>query len=323
MKDYKVLRASQAGFPCDRNLWYSVNLPPSDDGVLDEKTQRIFDVGTYLEPMVVEWLRQDGWTVEYNAGSQNAELEVFVSLNGGKIAGHPDCFISRGDVQNVLADIKTMNDRAFTFWKREGTLKSKPQYVDQLHIYAQGCMNAGRKVERLALIGLNKNNSDLYIDFFDYDPERMAEIERRSEAILKAEQAPVENSPRENWCCNYCEFAGICEMFGLPLIQGDAEYEPEISFVEDKAVLAAMNDLKRARELGKEARDLEASAKFTIDEHIKATGQRVLAGNGLIFRLVERESSRFDTTAFKNAHPEMLGDFMKTSTSLVYDIKEQ
>ena len=67
----KVLRASKIGFPCDRNLYYSAN---GVEGITSPKSQRIFDVGTYLEPVVVERLRADGWESEYNAGSQNAEL---------------------------------------------------------------------------------------------------------------------------------------------------------------------------------------------------------------------------------------------------------
>ena len=108
----KLLSASKAGFPCMRNLWYTVN-GHGGTGELDKKTQRIFDVGTCLEPLIVEWLRADGWDVEYNPGSQEAELKVEIPVLGGKLVGHPDCIISKGEVQNALVDIKTMNDRAF------------------------------------------------------------------------------------------------------------------------------------------------------------------------------------------------------------------
>ena len=123
----KVLSASKAGFPCLRNLWYTVNGYSGAEN--NSRTQRIFDVGTVLEPVIVDWLRQDGWQVEYNPGSQQAALKVVIPVKGGKLCGHPDCIISEGEVQNTLVDIKTMNDRAFNHWKHEGTLNSKPQYV--------------------------------------------------------------------------------------------------------------------------------------------------------------------------------------------------
>ena len=314
----KVLRASKAGFPCDRSLWYSVNVEP--DGELDERTQRIFDVGTCLEPLVVEWLRQEGWEVEYNAGSQNAPLEVSIELDKGRISGHPDCFLSLGKLKNVLADIKTMNDRAFTQWRREGTLKSKPQYADQLHIYALGCQEQGREVNELAIVGVNKNNSDLHIDFFSYDEARMTSILERSERVLSALEAPSADSPRESWCCGYCEYRGMCDLYSIPFVP---EPVPDVEYTEDEEVIRAMRQLKEARELGKESREREAEAKALLDEHMKAGGKTAIQGGGLIFRLLERESSRFDTAAFKKEHPEMLSEYLKTSTSMVYEVKEQ
>ena len=78
MEIKKILRASKAGFPCARNLYYSVN---GYKGTTDIRTQRIFDVGTYLEPLVVRWLQEDGWKVYYNQGSQDADLELKYQLD--------------------------------------------------------------------------------------------------------------------------------------------------------------------------------------------------------------------------------------------------
>ncbi len=312
----KILRASKAGFPCDRNLWYSLN---GYAGTSDEATQRIFDVGTCLEPLVVKWLESEGWEVEYNPGSQEADVEVHVALDGGELAGHPDCIISRGDLRNVLVDIKTMNDRSFTTWRREGTLKSKPQYADQVHIYAAGLKHAGRKIEHLGIVGLNKNNSELHIDLFNFDESRLAEIEERSERVMKAATAPDEDSPRESWCCGYCEYADLCELHRKPK---PAEKESDVEYTEDGGIIGALRDLKDARELAKDARDKEAEAKSVIDEYIKTHGNSRIAGGGLMFSLTERESSRFDSATFKKEHPDLAQEYMKVSSSVMYEVKE-
>ena len=39
----KIMHASKVGFPCDRNLWYSVN---GYEEVVSEKTQRTFETKT-------------------------------------------------------------------------------------------------------------------------------------------------------------------------------------------------------------------------------------------------------------------------------------
>ena len=38
--------------------------------------------------------------------------------------------------------------------------------------------------------------------------------------------------------------------------------------------------------------------------------------------MTERTSQKFDSIAFKEAHPELLSEYTKSSTSVVYDVKE-
>ena len=315
----KTLRASKAGFPCARNLWYSAN---GETGVIGDHTQKIFDVGSCLEPLIVEWLRKTGWEVEYNPGSQNAELAFEIPVKGGKLSGHPDCFISRPEdgYQHVLADIKTMNDASFRRWKREGTLKDKPQYVAQLHIYAMGAIWAGYKVDKLAIVGVNKNTSAMYIDFFDFDPKRFAQIRQRATQIFTAVQAPEENCPAENWCCNYCEYNHLCEVFAAT--QKDTAVGDDFAVTSDVDVIDAVSLLKEARELSKAGKDLESEAKAVLDEKVRRQGIKTIKAGGLILSLSERVSDKFDSTAFKAANPKLYEQYQKPQSCVVYGIKE-
>ena len=313
----KVLRASKAGFPCTRNLWYSVN---DVKGIIGSHTQKIFDVGTCLEPLIVDWLRDAGWEVEYNPGSQNAELAFELPVKGGKITGHPDCFISRPEYGHVLADIKTMNDASFRRWKREGTLKNKPQYVDQLHIYAMGAIWAGYTVDKLAVVGVNKNNSDLFIDFFDFDEKRFADIRRRATQVFTAEQAPEENCPAENWCCKYCEYSHLCEIFRAS--QNDTAVGDDIAVTSDADVIDAVDLLKEARELSKAGEELEDEAKAVLEEKVRQRGIKSVKAGELILDLSEKTKDTFDSSAFKVANPELYKQYQKTQSYVVYSIKE-
>ena len=323
----KVLRASKAGFPCLRNLFYSVNSP--DMGITSPKTQRIFNVGTYLEPMVVEWLRADGWEVTYNPGSQEAEIEVAVPVEGGLIAGHPDCIISNEDMDSVLVDIKTMNDRAFTQWKREGSLKSKPQYVEQLHVYAAGCINKGILInqQKLGIVGVNKNNSDWHIDFFDFDFAKIADIQAKAQAIFAMSEPPEECSPMESWCCSYCEFAHMCELKGKnkPAPKPTIDTSLPLSMVEtgNDAIVHALKDLVFARELAGQAKTMEADAKQVLIAEAKAKGIDTLKGGGLSCTITERKSSRFDSAGFRQAHPTLAAQFTTEGTTTYFTLKEE
>lgn len=312
----KTMRASKVGFPCDRNLWYAVN---DFKGETSLKSQRIFDVGTALEPLIIDWLNQDGWVTFYNPGSQNAGIELYAPIQGGRIGGHPDCFISRPNADNVLADIKTMNERSFLSWKRNGTLKDKPQYADQLHVYAYAAMKEGYPVDRLAVVGVNKNTSEYHIDFFDFDNERMNKIIERSERILNLDTPPEQGGRMESWACGYCEYSNICEFAQK---RKDTHVDDSTMKTNDPDIVNAIELLKEARELSKAGKELENDAKTVLDEQVRKQGVKSVSIGNLILTLTETNSSRFDSTAFKKAHPEMVQDFIKVSSSVTYNIKE-
>lgn len=64
MYNYKLLRASRIGHPCDRNLFYFVS---GAEEIINAKSSRIiFDIGKTLEPVIISWLRSDGWNVKRN-----------------------------------------------------------------------------------------------------------------------------------------------------------------------------------------------------------------------------------------------------------------
>ena len=315
----KVMRASRVGFPCDRCLWYSVNGFNEDIG---EKSKRIFAVGTALEAVAVDWLKDDGWDVRYNPGSQEAELELTIPLKGGKLAGHPDCFISKPGNEDVLIDIKTMNERSFTQWKRNGTEKDKPQYLDQVHVYAEAAMRAGFPLGRLGIVGVNKNNSAMHIDLFDFEPERMSAIIERTERIFAVTEAPEPGERMEGWCCSYCGYSYLCELAQEK--RKDTAVGADAMKTNDPAILNAnaMELLKEARELSKAGTELETEAKAVLDEQVRQKGIRSVAGGGLILTLTESASSRFDTKSFRKEYPDMAAKFTKTSNSVIYNLKE-
>ena len=314
----KIMQASKVGFPCDRNLWYAVNGYESE---IKPRTQRIFDVGTALEPIVVDWLNQDGWITFYNSGSQRAELELYANIKGGKIGGHPDVFMENGYVNNVLADIKTMNERAFITWKRNGTLKDKPQYADQLHVYAYAAMAAGAPVDKLAVVGVNKNTSELHIDLFDYSEERMNEIIKRAERIFSLDTPPEQGDRMESWACQYCEYAKHCDIYQAKHKQ-DTEVGNSIMKTNEPDIVNAIELLKEARELSKAGKELENDAKAVLDEQVRKQGVKSVSIGSLILTLTETSSTRFDSTAFKKVHPELAQEFSKTINSVTYAIKE-
>ena len=316
MDNYKVLRASRIGSLCNRALFYSVN---GEEEITSEKSQRIFEVGRYLEPLIVSWLRSDGWNVRRNLfRNSNEGMSLSISLNGGSIEAHPDCVISREDNELILADIKTMNDRSFRSLKREGTANSHPQYADQLTIYAQALRIAGYEINTLAIVALNKNNCEEYIDFFQFEPERYEALKERAERIFACNEAPEQGDRFQNWCCDYCGYAHLCELCKKDTAVGDEN----VPATNNQEVIDAVELLSESRDMEKAAKELSDEAKVVIDREIRQQGIKSVRCGNIILVLNEIKSSRLDTTALKKAHPELVNEFMKQSSSVRYDLKE-
>lgn len=316
MDNNKVLRASRIGSLCDRALFYSVN---GAEEITSEKSQRIFEVGRTLEPLIINWLRFDGWKVQRNLFiNSNEGMSLRLSVNGGTIEAHPDCVISREDSGLILADIKTMNDRSFRSLKREGTAKSHPQYADQLTIYAHALWECGHEINQLAVVALNKNNCEGYIDFFQFEPERYEALKERAERIFACEEAPEQGDRFQGWCCDYCGYSHLCELTKKDTAVGDES----VPATNNQEVIDAVELLSESRDMEKAAKELSDEAKAVLDKLIRQQGIRSVRCGNLILVLNEIKSSRLDTTALKKAHPELVSEFTKQSSSVRYDLKE-
>ena len=315
MNKENILRASKIGHPCNRNLWYSIH---GVEEIINEQTNRILQLGTILEPVIINWLRNDGWNVKRNPidSGSNEGISLSIEVAGGSISAHPDCIIS--DNELIVADIKTMNDRSFRSLKREGTIKAFPSYADQLTIYAKALLNIGISVNKLAVVALNKNNCEGYIDFFNFEPERFEVLKQRAEFIFSCNEAPEKGDRFEDWCCDYCGFNHLCE-----LAKKDTAVGNEVVPTSDNQDISnAIELLKEARELSKTGKELEDEAKKVLDVEVRQQNIKSIRTGNIILVLNEVTSSRFDTTAFKKLHPDLVKDFMKTSTSVRYEIKE-
>lgn len=316
MDNSKVLRASRIGSLCDRALFYSVS---GAEEITSEKSQRIFEVGRVLEPLIVLWLRNDGWNVRRNLFiNSNEGMSLSLSVNGGTIEAHPDCVISREDSGLILADIKTMNDRSFRSLKREGTAKSHPQYADQLTIYAHALRQQGFEITQLAIVALNKNNCEGYIDFFPFESKRFEALRERAERIFACVEAPEQGDRFQGWCCSYCGYSHLCELARKDTVVGDES----VPATDNQEVIDAVELLSESRELERTGKELADEAKAVLDREVRKQGIKSVRAGNLILVLNEIKSSRLDTTALKKAHPELVQEFMKHSSSVRYDLKE-
>ena len=190
------LGASSLGTECDRQLWYSYHQPKR---VNDPKKLRIFKVGHYLEPMVVDLLRKGGFTVY----SENHDGSQF-GFNDGKIAGHCDGVIIIND-EPYLLEIKTAKSTKFKEFKKMGFLHNN-RYRVQVNIY----MNKFRLKKCLAVV-ICKDTQELYLEIIDYDQITAEHYLERGHWIANTSNMPDRIAKTKmNFGCKYCDHYEEC-----------------------------------------------------------------------------------------------------------------
>lgn len=99
----------------------------------DEKSLRNFAIGNILEPLVVDEMRRQGWKVDHNHRDARG---IIVALKGGLLTGHEDMkCVAPGSSDIILGDVKTMAEKYFTPWKKNGTKAKFRDYYDQVQTY--------------------------------------------------------------------------------------------------------------------------------------------------------------------------------------------
>lgn len=307
----KVLRASSIGFECLRHQWYCANGVPGKEP--DKRLQRIFDMGHMIEDLAVKWLRNDGWEIDHNKGSQEAEQEIIIPVDSGFIKGHHDIIMTDFSGKKIVGDIKSMNSYFFREWKRKGSAACCPQYRKQLYVYGKGF-----NINDLAIIGVNKDNSEYHIEFFDLDEQIYGTMVENARRVF-ASKDPIQVDKVNDWQCNYCWYNQICDLV------------PEKMEVRDTSIQIhseqMLKDIETYQSIATEIRELEKLQK-DIRREIDATfiDQGVPVGcvnNRYDVVYNERNRTGFDSKKLKEERPEVFKEYETKSTYYVLKISEK
>ncbi|MBQ8692032.1 MAG: PD-(D/E)XK nuclease family protein [Synergistaceae bacterium] len=317
----KVLWMSNAGTRCDFCMRKTMDAAQERyENRNDEAADpRAAEVGSAMEPLVINWLQRDGWEVERPEGKYVIETEHCI------MRGVPDCFLSKGDKRNILADIKTMREDDYKGWKVYGSRTRKPHFVAQLNLYAYAALQAGKQVDWIAIIGVNSNTNEYYVDTMALDDYDMKRTISRIEQVAAAEPADIH--PMRNWQCKNCKIQEQCPAMQAQA-EADAAYEQSMQLgeaiieSEDPELDNAIQQLKKARYEIAKWHEVENLMKDKIDELVVRRGAKTVYSGRLILEVNEILSQRFDVNKFRKEHQEMLSDFMKPSRALVYKVKE-
>lgn len=197
----QVLRMSAAG-ECERNMWASLRTVPEDDE-LPPKVLAIFELGHAIETHVIKLLRLSGREVLDHDPESGKQFKL-VDFDGREI-GHTDGMIQTGARAAArhwsLLEIKSANAKQFGLLLEQGYAVWHPKYADQLQKY----MGNAKLPDALAVVYC-KDDSRIYAERIQYDPQRFAELWKKASRILNSETLLDRPAAAKSQYCAFCKY---------------------------------------------------------------------------------------------------------------------
>lgn len=202
-EDWPVIRCSSIGKDCWREIWYDlrwVSTLKKHEGRLE----RLFQTGHLGEARVIDDLRAIGCDVLDR--DPETEKQWTVSFLNGHFKGSVDGVVSRvpkrDPSQDHLFENKTMNDKSFNDWRRNGVRWSKPVYYSQIQIYLKGL-----KLDACLFVAVNKNTDQVETEIVEFDADHADYLLNKAAQILSADTPPEK---AETFACRWCKHKPVC-----------------------------------------------------------------------------------------------------------------
>lgn len=201
------LRMSNLGTPCDRKLWYSINMAEKAEA-LPPATRFKFLYGDILEELVLFLAAEAGHTVE---GTQDT-----MEINGVK--GHRDAVID-----GVLVDVKSASTYSYRKFSEHLTKDQDAfGYLDQLGAYLYASKNdpVVKDKNKAAFIAVDKTLGNIVVDVQPNTGKNYDKLVDDKRAIVQAKEPPPRAYEDEEdgksgnrklgVACSYCPFKREC-----------------------------------------------------------------------------------------------------------------
>lgn len=203
------LSLSSVGTPCDRKLWYKVNMTDLSEPLSAGALLKFF-YGDMIEELLLGLAMQAGHKVE---GMQDR-------LDCLGVKGHRDAVID-----GMTVDVKSASPYAFKKFK-EGNLRNDDPfgYISQLSSYVFAAQDDPKVTDKThgAFLVMDKVNGHVCLDVYDFSDEldkKASEIEK-TKAMVEGDlpDRGYEDKPQSSsspnrklaMSCSYCDFKKSC-----------------------------------------------------------------------------------------------------------------
>ena len=189
------LGMSEVGHDCSRYLWLKVHEGFRD--TFEGRLYRIFDTGDIIETRIVRDLRKAGYKV-----NRGKKANSFSDLDD-KFRGHSDGIIS-GLIESKkkhILEIKSMNDKNFKKFLKEGIEVSHPKYYAQAQLYM-----GYAEIQRALFVVENKNDSTRRQERIVFSGRIYRDLWEKAFDIIHSQAPPNGISEDPTWWkCRFCQ----------------------------------------------------------------------------------------------------------------------
>jgi predicted phage-related endonuclease len=276
-------------YGCARKLWYQKT------GASPDREFRMTGpivAGKLMEDGVAEMVKE---RTDWNIRRRKASVDGWEGQRVDRvIVGHP-----KGP--GVL-EIKTVADRAYWNWKREGVPGAyllQVQWYMRVLGWSWACLAA-----------LNRDTGQLDLYEFDARPELMEAVAEKVDWFMNhhvEQRVPPPWLAERDHRCESCQWETTC--------QGDEWANvADNGLVQIDGLSGLMAEYQRAKTLEKKAVEVQQELRPQIEALLGDNEQaRVSADERVLFRVVE--TNRIDTEEFKTKYPEVYADVLRVSKS--------
>lgn len=207
------LGMSGLGAECVRSVWYDFRKVAKKS--FPSRMLRLFRTGDIYEFRFVHMLRGIGFEV-FDKDSNGKQFKA--TDFGGHLSGSMDGVAKAppqfGYDKPFLLEFKTVNDKGFQKFVKDGVKKTNPKYYAQMQLYC-----GYNELESALFFAVNKNDETLYIEHVKFDKFAFRRLVNLAEHVLSADSPPerISNLPSW-WQCTYCDFKDVCHK-GAPAIK--------------------------------------------------------------------------------------------------------
>lgn len=288
-------------YGCARRLWYQKT------GATPDREFRMTGpivAGKLMEDGVAEMVKErTGWTIRRKRASANGHELQRVDR---AIVGH-----ERGP--GVL-EIKTVSDRAYWDWKRDGVPMGYLMQV-QWYMHVLGWTWA-------CIAALNRDIGQLDLFEIDARPDLMAAVAEKVDWFMSHH---VEQRVAPPWLeerdgrCESCQWEPTCQMDEWSAVSDQG-------LVQIEGLPKLINDYRRLKDLEKKVaaslKELRTGDPNSEDEAYRLGIEALMgvnavadAGSGEYVKFSPQETQRIDTERFKTKYPEVYADVLTVSVS--------